>query len=83
MRILQPEVGEWLEVSVCGNVYQPRRQLHSSPVLPVLSSLHNQLTDGTLINLGGVSLLYRSPISMAKLPEVSALVYYSYGVYLE
>jgi hypothetical protein len=53
VRIYQPEVGQWLEVSVRGRTY-----------------LGNQLTDGTVIALGGVSLIYRSPIAMAQNHEV-------------
>jgi hypothetical protein len=72
VRIYQPEVGLWLEVSVRGRTYQPRRQLAEAPLLRAQTALGNQLTDGTIIALGGVCLLYRSPVAMAQNPEVNA-----------
>lgn len=65
----QPEVGEWLEVSISGQVYIPRR-VGELPRLARPSTLGNQLTNGTLIDVGGVLLQYQDPIAMAAQKEV-------------
>ena len=70
IKILQPEVGEWLEVSVRGGVFHPREHLSDSPVVQVETEWGNQLTDGTIIDLGGVLLLFQTPITMVTMPQV-------------
>lgn len=74
VKILQPEVGEWLEVSVRGSVFHTRGMITDSPMVQVESDWGNQLTEGTLIDLGGVILLYQSPIKMAVTPKVTPLL---------
>lgn len=81
MRIYQPEVGQWLELSVRGRTYQLRRQIAETPLLRAHTALGNQLTDGTVIALGGVSLIYRSPIAMAQNPEVCTPIAILLGLY--
>jgi hypothetical protein len=72
VRILQPEVGAWLEISARGRTYQPRRRLAEAPAAS--ARLHtfygNELTEGTIIDLGGVKLLFHGPTHLASLPEV-------------
>jgi pellino protein len=66
----QSQPGEqsgWLEVSVLGNVYENRRHVHhlAVPTNPSTHPLQNQLVDGTLIDLGGIILMFQDPITMA------------------
>lgn len=70
VRFYRPEDRRWLEVSVRGRPFASRRMPTQPPTMPVVTDLGNQLTDGTIIDLGGVCLLYRSPAAMAKAPEV-------------
>lgn len=70
VKILQPQVGDWVEVSVRGKVYEPRQQLCETPCVLLDTGLGNLLTEGTLIDLGGVMLVFRNPIAMAELPKV-------------
>jgi hypothetical protein len=77
VRILQPEVCQWVEVSVRGRTYQPRRQPTEAPNQRLDTAWGNQLTDGTIIDIGGVCLLYRSPVTMARTPEVNHQVHRS------
>lgn len=72
IKILQPEVGEWLEVSVRGGVFHTRSQMHDSPVQQVETDWGNQLTEGTLVDLGGVLLMFQSPVQMAAAPKVAS-----------
>lgn len=65
IKIFQPEHGEWLEVSVRGSLFHTRGFQADSPMVQVETEWGNQLTDGTLIDLGGVLLLYQSPVQMA------------------
>lgn len=70
IKILQPEVGAWVEVSVRGRVFEPRYQPSDAPIVQMDTSLGNLLTEGTLIDLGGVVLVFHSPITMAEAPKV-------------
>ena len=90
VKIWQPEVRQWLELSIMGNTYAPRELtsgLHQKIIFciynygwteqyryvgitgqngpEVSTSLGNQLTEGSMIDLGGVTLLFQGPIHMA------------------
>lgn len=93
VRIKQPELGDWVEISTKGRAYYPtsagsssnsssgshttapaesiRYYHHTTLSSSMLNIEENQLTDGTIIDIAGVHLLYRSPIAMAKTPIVS------------
>lgn len=66
IKLLQPEVGMWQEVSVTGRVYAPRVESFSLPTIRLQHPLQNQLTDGSLIDIGGIILQYQHPIAMTK-----------------
>jgi pellino protein len=62
--------GEWMEVSVCGAVFK----LNESRLSPCISKQQvtnkssNVLRDGTLIDLCGATLVWRSPDGLAQTP---------------
>lgn len=71
IKIRQPEIGEWLEVSVFGNTYYPRSKIEDLPNKKIDSPLKNVLTNGTLIDICGIILMYQDPITMAKPKNIS------------
>ena len=79
IKLWQPEVKKWYEVSVFGKTYDisyytstamssPASQPGSGSKPSVIRSsrLGNLLTDGSIIDIHGVYLLYQSPIKMAR-----------------
>ena len=64
MRIWKPEVGEWREVSVNGSIHEPRTQPSRQGGL--LAAEDSRLTNGTIIDLAGIQLLFESAPSMAQ-----------------
>jgi hypothetical protein len=73
IKIFQPTIGEWLELSVLGNTYDsysspppPSSSCASSSFLPHSCNLANQLVDGTLLDIGGIFLMFQDPITMMK-----------------
>jgi pellino protein len=63
--------GEWMEASVCGAVFK----LNESRLSPniskqqVMGKTSNVLRDGTLIDLCGATLVWRSPEGLARTPS--------------
>jgi len=89
IKLWQPEVKEWLEVSVLGNTFAARRHssgIHHSLALPIkhvtwfkyvgvngeerFTEWGNQLTDGSLIDVCGVTLMFQNPVHMAVTSQV-------------
>jgi hypothetical protein len=79
IKIFQPTIGEWLELSVLGNTYDSYSSPSSSSssssssslaspssFVPHSCNLANQLVDGTLLDVGGVLLMFQDPITMMK-----------------
>ena len=64
VRIWKPEVGEWREVSVNGSIHEPRTQPSRQGGL--LAAEDSRLTNGTIIDLAGIQLLFESAPSMAQ-----------------
>jgi pellino protein len=71
----ESSVGEWMEVSVCGAVFSlnesrltPCLSTNSSTTKKPSSTKSNVLRDGTLIDLCGATLLWRSVESLQKTP---------------
>jgi pellino protein len=62
MRLWTPETGIWREVSVNGAIHEPRTVLTSAGVR--VPDQYSLLTNGCVIDLAGVQLLYESPESM-------------------
>lgn len=74
VRIYQPEIKEWLEVSVLGNMFEPRLVISEIPTYPDIrktTELGNELTNGTLIDFCGVYLMFQDPIVMANQVQVN------------
>lgn len=62
VRIWKPEIGEWREVSVHGGVHEPRERGDvAGERYPDEDSV---LTDGTIVDLAGIQLLFESASSM-------------------
>jgi len=62
VRIWKPEIGAWREVSVHGGVHEPRQRADvAGRRYPGETS---ELTDGTIVDLAGIQLLYESAASM-------------------
>lgn len=66
VRFIQPEVGEWVEVSVLGRTYEPRVDSFSLPTHRKSTPLLNRLTNGSLIDIGGLIIMFQDPIAMAQ-----------------
>ena len=64
---------QWIEVSVLGETYVPRNHHTSIPSERVTNQYSNQLTNGTIIDIGGVSLLFQNPVQMEATKKVSYL----------
>ena len=62
VRIWKPEIGEWREVSVHGGIHEPRKQPDvAGRRYPMENST---LTNGTIVDLAGIQLLFESAESM-------------------
>ena len=69
LKIWQPEVKKWVEISVLGNAYKCREEATISPTKSkFLTTSHgNILTNGTIIDVGGISMMFQSPVAMSRL----------------
>ncbi|GIX99052.1 e3 ubiquitin-protein ligase pellino homolog 1 [Caerostris extrusa] len=63
----------WREVSVCGHIYPVRTPNIESKKRPRILDETNILQDGTLIDLCGVTLLWRTPEGLANTPSAESL----------
>lgn len=63
-----PKPGIWREVSVGGNVFGLRESRSAASQGPFVSSESNVLVDGTLIDLCGATLLWRSAEGLSRSP---------------
>lgn len=73
VRLWSPSLRSWCEISVLGAAHQPRSQ-HRSVAKRLLAPFSNQLEDGSIIDICGVSMLFQSPVSMARQCQVGGLV---------
>ncbi|XP_071036603.1 uncharacterized protein [Parasteatoda tepidariorum] len=73
--IMHPDSDQpiWREVSVCGNIYPLRSKQIASSKRPRILSENNILSDGTLIDLCGVTLLWRTPSGLRNTPTGQCL----------
>lgn len=65
--------GAWREVSVAGDIYS-LRQTRSAKEKGKKTSSTNILKDGTMVDLCGVVLIYRTPEGLEKAPTVEELI---------
>lgn len=80
LKILQPEIGTWFEVSIRGCLYYPRNNYTLIPTEQVHTIYENQLTDGTIINIGGISFIFQNPNTMNRIPKVYYILYITYNI---
>jgi len=62
VRIWKPEIGHWREVSVHGGIHEPRKQPESAGRR--YPNENSTLTNGTIVDLAGIQLLFESAESM-------------------
>ena len=62
VRIWKPEIGAWREVSVHGGVHEPRARADVAGKR--FAHENSTLTNGTIVDLAGIQLLYESAASM-------------------
>nr|CAD7195264.1 unnamed protein product [Timema douglasi] len=65
----EPNIGRWREVSVGGGVFKLRESRSAQQKGSVVEDETNELQDGTLIDLCGATLLWRSAEGLAKSPR--------------
>ncbi|CAM9116456.1 unnamed protein product [Ectocarpus fasciculatus] len=70
IRILKPEIGEWREVTVAGAIRRLRAAGRLDTIGDLVPGETNELTSGTIIDIGGVQMLYESAQQMARLGGV-------------
>lgn len=73
LKIRHLEAVSWFEVSVRGKLYHPRTHYSVPPTKPAYIQLGNQLFDGTIVDIGGVSFVFQTPNRMVQQPKVSML----------
>lgn len=64
----ESKVGLWREISVCGEVFSVRETRSAQQRGERVSGESNELVDGTLVDLCGVTLLWRSPGGLSRSP---------------
>lgn len=77
VRILHPTATQWVEVSALGHIYESKRHYGDMPTTPAYADLGNQLVDGTLIDVGGIILIFQDPITLVKALKVTKLRLFS------
>ncbi|XP_049636122.1 E3 ubiquitin-protein ligase pellino homolog 3 isoform X2 [Suncus etruscus] len=65
--------GVWREISVCGNVYTLRDSRSAQQRGKLVESESNVLQDGSLIDLCGATLLWRTPAGLLRAPTLKQL----------
>lgn len=66
VKLWRPELREWCEISVQGNVFRPRT-VPDEVGERLGDPFSNELTDGSIIDICGVVFLFQKPVTMAKL----------------
>jgi len=69
VRIWKPEIKQWREVSVNGGIHEPRTSANKAGSR-ILSETPG-LTNGTIIDLAGIQLVYESAESMQRAPSTA------------
>ncbi|XP_074257838.1 E3 ubiquitin-protein ligase pellino homolog 3 isoform X2 [Saimiri boliviensis] len=65
--------GVWREISVCGNVYTLRDSRSAQQRGKLVENESNVLQDGSLIDLCGATLLWRTPAGLLRAPTLKQL----------
>ncbi|KAI1902626.1 hypothetical protein AGOR_G00017890 [Albula goreensis] len=69
----EPAPGVWREISVCGNVYALRETRSAQQRGKLVENESNTLQDGSLIDLCGATLLWRTPAGLRRTPTLKQL----------
>uniref|UniRef100_A0A8C2EI06 Pellino E3 ubiquitin protein ligase 1a n=1 Tax=Cyprinus carpio TaxID=7962 RepID=A0A8C2EI06_CYPCA len=64
----ESKAGSWREISVCGNVFMPRETRSAQKPGKLVWNECHELVDGTLIDLCGATLLWRSAEGLSRTP---------------
>ncbi|KAI5609606.1 E3 ubiquitin-protein ligase pellino-like 1-like [Silurus asotus] len=71
--VSEPTPGVWREISVCGNVFALRETRSAQQRGKLVDNESNTLQDGSLIDLCGATLLWRSPSGLRRTPTLKQL----------
>eukprot|EP01038_Epipyxis_sp_PR26KG_P009504 gene9504-12804_t len=73
VKLWQPEIQEWLEISVLGDTYIPRKGCREMPGPHKETNLKNELTDGSIIDIAGILLLFQNPFTMTHQKKIDPI----------
>ncbi|TRY55356.1 hypothetical protein DNTS_020903 [Danionella cerebrum] len=71
--VSEPAPGVWREISVCGNVFALRETRSAQQRGKLVENESNMLQDGSLIDLCGATLLWRTPGGLRHTPNLKQL----------
>ncbi|XP_041723787.1 E3 ubiquitin-protein ligase pellino homolog 1 isoform X3 [Coregonus clupeaformis] len=71
--VSEPAPGVWREISVCGNVFALRETRSAQQRGKLVENESNTLQDGSLIDLCGATLLWRTPSGLRRTPTLKQL----------
>ncbi|KAL6490470.1 E3 ubiquitin-protein ligase pellino homolog 1 [Colossoma macropomum] len=71
--VSEPAPGVWREISVCGNVFALRETRSAQQRGKLVENESNMLQDGSLIDLCGATLLWRTPDGLRRTPTLKQL----------
>ncbi|XP_023699208.1 E3 ubiquitin-protein ligase pellino homolog 1 isoform X4 [Paramormyrops kingsleyae] len=71
--VSEPAPGVWREISVCGNVFALRETRSAQQRGKLVENESNTLQDGSLIDLCGATLLWRTPVGLSRTPNLKQL----------
>ncbi|XP_066538036.1 E3 ubiquitin-protein ligase pellino homolog 1 [Hoplias malabaricus] len=71
--VSEPAPGVWREISVCGNVFALRETRSAQQRGKLVENESNMLQDGSLIDLCGATLLWRTPAGLRRTPTLKQL----------
>uniref|UniRef100_A0A8C7LYF1 Pellino E3 ubiquitin protein ligase family member 3 n=1 Tax=Oncorhynchus mykiss TaxID=8022 RepID=A0A8C7LYF1_ONCMY len=71
--VSEPAPGVWREISVCGNVFALRETRSAQQRGTLVENESNTLQDGSLIDLCGATLLWRTPSGLRRTPTLKQL----------
>ncbi|XP_061815985.1 E3 ubiquitin-protein ligase pellino homolog 1 [Nerophis lumbriciformis] len=71
--VSEPAPGVWREISVCGNVFALRETRSAQQRGKLVDNESNTLQDGSLIDLCGATLLWRTPAGLRHTPTLKQL----------
>ncbi|XP_067117459.1 E3 ubiquitin-protein ligase pellino homolog 1 isoform X1 [Osmerus mordax] len=71
--VQEPAPGVWREISVCGNVFALRETRSAQQRGKLVENESNTLQDGSLIDLCGATLLWRTPAGLRRTPTLKQL----------